>query len=80
MFEWLVMASIYALQIYLVAGAVFAAVFLRSPLERMDPAARGASLGFRLLIAPGVMALWPWLWLRFRRLSRTSASAQEAVR
>ncbi len=33
----------------------------------LDIAARGAGLGFRLLITPGVVALWPflaWRWLR----------------
>ncbi len=50
---------------YLAAGAIFALAFLARGIERVDPAAHGSTRGFRLLIAPGVMAFWPllaWKW------------------
>ncbi len=53
--------------IYLAAGLAFAVPFILRGIERVDPAARGAGWGFRCLIAPGVVALWPVLarkWLR----------------
>ena len=53
--------------LYLGLGAAFAALFILFGLSRSDPAARGAGLGYRLLIFPGLAALWPaalvW-WLR----------------
>jgi hypothetical protein len=52
---------------YAAAGAVFAVAFAALGVTRLDPSARGASLGFRLLILPGATALWPLLlrrWLR----------------
>lgn len=52
---------------YLAAGSIFGVVFLLFRLKRVDPAAVGASLWFRLLIYPGLVALWPVLlsrWLR----------------
>jgi hypothetical protein len=52
---------------YVAAGVVFAAAFVTWGVQRVDPAARGARLGFRLLILPGSAALWPLLlrrWLR----------------
>ncbi len=63
--------------VYLAAGVVFALAFLARGVERIDPAAHGASFGFRCLIAPGVVALWPLLarrwWLRVWVSERTGA-------
>jgi hypothetical protein len=54
---------------YAAAGVVFAAAFVIRGVQRVDPAAKGAPLGFRLLILPGCAALWPLLlgrWMRAR--------------
>ena len=58
-----------ALGLYAGAGLLFAIPFLVWGLPRIDAAARGSSLAFRLLILPGTAALWPVLlklWLRSR--------------
>jgi hypothetical protein len=54
-----------ALGAYLAAGGLFCVAFQLRGLPVVDPAARGCGLGFRLLISPGVMALWPWLAVRW---------------
>lgn len=46
---------------YLAGGALFAPAFVTVGVTRIDPAARGTSAAFRLLILPGVVALWPLL-------------------
>lgn len=54
------------LKSWLVVGMVFAAPFLAVGIERIDPATRGAGLGFRLIVLPGVVLLWPvllWRWI-----------------
>lgn len=56
------LAAIYAL-----LGLLFGGVFVLAGVGRLDPAARGAGWGFRLLILPGVAALWPLLLLRWIR-------------
>ena len=48
-------------------GLVFAVLFLALGLARVDPVARGASFGLRLLLLPGCAALWPLLALRWAR-------------
>ena len=56
-----------AVYVYALVGAVFALVFVIRGVERVDFQARGASVGFRFLIFPGVIAFWPLLlerWLR----------------
>ncbi len=45
----------------------------RRGLERLDPAARGASLSVRLLLLPGLSALWPLLLVRWFRASSAGA-------
>ena len=58
--EW----GVFALLIYLALGLVFAVWFVTRRVQ-LDPAAREAGWGFRLLILPGCVALWPIL-LRYR--------------
>lgn len=52
---------------YAALGAVFGAWFAFRGVERVDHAARGAKIGFRLIILPGVAAFWPLFLLRWRR-------------
>ena len=47
--------------VYLAGGLVFAIFFLSKGLEKTDPAAHGTGWGFRLIILPGTIALWPVL-------------------
>jgi hypothetical protein len=54
---------------YAAAGVVFAIVFVARGVSRVDEHAAGAGLGFRMIIFPGVVALWPFLlsrWMRAR--------------
>lgn len=53
--------------LYLGLGLAFAIPFVLVGVQRIDPHARHASWGFRLLILPGTMALWPllmWRWVK----------------
>lgn len=55
------------LGLYLLAGLVFMVAFQLRGLAHLGPAAANGSRGFRLLIAPGLVGLWPWMlriWLR----------------
>jgi hypothetical protein len=58
---WLVLAA----GAYAAIGLVFALAFVARGIERIDPAARGASFGFRLVVLPGAVALWPLLARRW---------------
>ncbi len=52
---------------YALAGVVFAALFLPRAIARIDPRVAAAPVTLRVLILPGVAALWPlfaWRWLR----------------
>lgn len=60
-------AILWAAATYLAAGAVFAVAFLGRAVERLDPRAKGAGVGFRIAILPGVVSLWPLLIGAWRR-------------
>ncbi|MEO8450681.1 MAG: hypothetical protein ABI647_12855 [Gemmatimonadota bacterium] len=60
-------AAVRVVAAYLVVGAVFAGWFVTTGAGRLDPAAAKGSVGFRLLITPGAMTLWPvLLWKSVR--------------
>jgi len=51
---------------YLVAGSLFALVFILFGVQKVDPTAHGSTAGFRIIIIPGCILLWPILlrkWL-----------------
>ena len=53
--------------VYLLCGIIFAVPFVIVGVGRIDPHAAPGSWGFRVLILPGTMLLWPLLakrWLK----------------
>ena len=50
---------------YVAAGVLFALAFVTWGVSRVDPVAREGTSGFRLIILPGVTALWPLLAIRW---------------
>ncbi len=54
-----------AVALYLAVGAVFALPFVVVGVGRVDPDARHGTFGFRVLILPGVVLLWPLLLTRW---------------
>jgi hypothetical protein len=67
MFETLTKIFVYALETYAGLGLIFAALFVWIGIQRLDSEAQGSGIGFRLLILPGVAALWPMFLLRSMR-------------
>jgi len=62
-----------ALTVYGLAGIAFAGGFVIFGIHRVDPVAEHSTIGFRLIVIPGVAALWPLLltqWLQAVSRSR----------
>ena len=60
-----VSAILQGVALYGAAGLVFALLFLALGLTRIDNGAKGAGIGFRLIILPGLIALWPLMLIRW---------------
>jgi len=74
---WSLVLALAAL--YAVLGFLFAIPFHIGGMVRLDPAARGTSPWFRLLVTPGVIALWPVLLAKWmRRMRRPPLAAPDA--
>ena len=59
--EWF----INLLSVYSGIGLLFAIAFLTVGISQVDPDSKGSGVGFRLIILPGVAALWPVLFTRW---------------
>lgn len=60
---------LFAAGCYLLGGLLFSIPFVLVGVGRIDPHAAHGTWGFRLLIIPGTMFLWPllaWRWFRGR--------------
>jgi len=66
-FEFVVRMSVWLLNAYLFVGLLFAIAFSVFGITSIDEEAKGASIGFRLVIAPGVVIFWPTLLVRWIR-------------
>jgi hypothetical protein len=67
MLETFAKATVYTLAVYASLGLVFAVPFVWLGVQRLDSEAQGSSIGFRLLILPGVAAFWPMFLYRWTR-------------
>ena len=65
--------------LYVWVGVAVAAAFLGWGVERIDPAARGAFL-FRVLVAPGVVGLWPLVLAAWHAAMRRTAAVEGSGR
>lgn len=60
-------ALVWATIAYAAVGFVFACVFVIFVVDNYDSSAKDAPKGFRILILPGVAALWPVFAVRLLR-------------
>ncbi len=58
------------LGIYLVIGIVFYVLFLSKLASELDQNTKGASIGFKLLIFPGIISLWPVVFSKWKQVKK----------
>ena len=83
MAETVARVLLLAVASYAAVGALFALAFAAVGVDRIDPGAHGAGVGFRLLILPGATAFWPLLlrrWLRREPTPRERNAHRRAAR
>jgi hypothetical protein len=57
--------------VYLACGLAVGVPFVLRGVDCVDASARRASLGFRLLILPGTVALWPVMLTKWIKAPRS---------
>lgn len=53
--------------IYLLLGVLFVIPFLMKGLSKVDEGAHGGTIGFKIIIIPGVIVFWPVLLSKWRK-------------
>jgi len=66
--ETIVLSVFVVTGIYLITGLLFSIIFIIRGLSKMDEGAHGAGIGFKLIILPGCMVLWPFLLRKWIKL------------
>ena len=59
-------------ELYVALGGLFAVLFVTRGISRIDAAAQESTVGFRLVIFPGTILLWPLLLQQWMRKSRAT--------
>ena len=59
-----------AISIYLVIGFLYYVAFIFKWAAQLDENAKGASVGFKLLLLPGTLVLWPVLFLKWKNRNK----------
>lgn len=58
--------------LYLIIGIIFGAAFVVRGCKTVEPAATKSGIGFRLLILPASVALWPLLLTKWLQKARAA--------
>lgn len=66
---------VFSVAVYVGIGLFFASAFVTTGVGRIDPSAAHAPIGFRLIIIPGAVALWPLLAVRWLRGQQPTSEA-----
>ena len=69
---------LYIVTAYLIGGVLFFLPFVIKGVTVIDEGAHGASIGFRLIIIPGVIIFWPVLtrkWIKALKQKRNTQAS-----
>jgi hypothetical protein len=55
---------------YFLCGLIFAIVFIIKGITMIDENAQGSTIGFKIIIIPGVMVFWPLLFKKWLTANR----------
>ena len=59
------------ISIYLVCGFVFSIIFSTTGINKVDEVAKGSTIGFRIIIIPGVIIFWVFLLRKWMHVPKT---------
>jgi len=68
--EAALLLMLFATELYLIAGFLFSLAFIFWGLASFDPDAKGTGPIFRILIFPGLVVLWPIIFVKWIKKGR----------
>lgn len=72
----LVTLLLLAILVYIIAGICFLPFFYSKGIHTIDEAVKGSSVGFYIIIIPGVLIFWPVLLRQWRRSLKAKTHEQ----
>ena len=73
----MVEAALIIVSIYLVLGVLFLFPFLVKGLTKVDKGAHGGTIGFKIIIVPGVIVFWPVLLSKWVKANRKTVKREQ---
>jgi hypothetical protein len=76
------MIALFAVTLYAAVGIVIATAFLAFGVTRVLPAPAAVTLGARIMLFPGAVALWPYVlirWLKSVAMTRSQRSVHRLL-
>jgi len=61
---------LYIVAVYLAMGFLFMIPFVIKGVDRIDESAHGSSIGFRIIIIPGVIVFWIVLLKKWMKINK----------
>ncbi|MBS4065411.1 MAG: hypothetical protein KGZ74_12665 [Chitinophagaceae bacterium] len=65
-----------AILVYALAGCCFLPFFYKKGIHLIDESVKGSSIGFYIIIIPGVLVFWPVLLRQWRKALKTKSNEQ----
>jgi hypothetical protein len=72
----LVQIVLIVVAIYLFLGVLFIFPFLMKGLTKVDAGAHGGTIGFKIIIIPGVIMFWPALLAKWVKANRSPSNVK----
>ena len=73
----MIQAILAILLVYVICGLLFVVPFITKGLGRIDEGAKDSTIGFRIIIIPGVIVFWPFLlkkWITVKQVEQDEAT------
>lgn len=76
MFQTTMVIILIILAAYIALGVLFVVPFQLKGLQKIDEGIHGSTIGFRIIIIPGCILLWPVLLQKWVHTTKTNSLGQ----
>ena len=66
--EKIIQFKVYLILGYIILGIIFSFFFYAKGMKKVDKVSNGSTIGFKLIVFPGVVTFWPFLFSKWRKI------------